>query len=397
MAASARWSKKSYPPLLIISLGILGVAGLLPFIISWFILNSPAPFDSSDNVAYRLSSTYFAPNETDTGMTASNKNDVQHQLQLRAIQNRTIMLVHVGKAGGSTFLQSFYQKHWQPGNVLQRTPVLLPICHMHACHNATLFKATTLLFVVRNPVDRFISAYKFSHPDNCITFDERRGRNVTNDIWGCNLPLGARDFYRQCAPTLEALANDPFEEEASSNSSNPRLLSVCRQSIRGMVAGQDERYRKHSTHAYFNYKHYKHVTMDRHEAAISEGNTTNTTIEIFVVRTEHLWSDASSLDVLLNGTGNFDTKQRNVTHGSENYHKPTSTVSKRGYERLCCMLRDEIGVFGEIIARAENLSGGDKVATMREVERRCGILQFASRAAWAVSCQDGLVDAVELG
>jgi len=386
MAAAAHWYKKSNP-LLIISLGI-GVAGLLPFIISWFILNSPAPFDSSDDVAYRLSST-FAPNETDIGMTPSKKKDVH---QLRAIQNRTIMLVHVGKAGGSTFRLSFYRKHWQPGNVLQRTPVLLPICHMHACHNDTLFKATTLLFVVRNPVDRFISAYKFSHPDNCITFDEGRGWNVTNDIWGCNLPLGARDFFRQCAPTLEVLANVPFEDI----NSNPRPMSVCRQSIRGMVAGQDERYRKQSTHAYFNYKHYKHVTLDRHEAA-SEGNTTYRKIETFVVRTEHLWSDASSLDVLLNGTGNFDTKQRNVTHGSENYHKHTSTLSKRGYERLCCMLHDEISVFGEIIASAENLSGGDKVATMREVEGRCGILTFASRAAWAVSCRDGLVDAAELG
>ena len=301
---------------------------------------------------------------------------------LQTIQNRTIMLIHVGKAGGSTLIRSFYKTQWQPGNQLQRTPVLLPICHMHACTNKTLYKATTLLFVVRNPVDRMISAYKFSHPDNCITYDKGRKMNVSNDIWGCHMPTYAKQWYHECAPTPEQLANSPFD---ASNSS-----SYCRQSIRGMVSGGNERYRKQSTHAYFNYAHYRNVTIQRLESQLEKKKKKK---EIFVIRTEHLWQDASSLDIQLNGTGKYNTTaSRNVTHGSETYHKHTSTLSNLGYERICCMLIDEIEVFEDILYRGENLSMKDKIDTIRDVERKCGILKYASRKDWAMACKDKLVD-----
>jgi hypothetical protein len=258
---------------------------------------------------------------------------------------------------------------------------------MHACTNKTLSRATTLLFVVRNPVDRIISAYKFSHPDNCVTFDKIRGMNVTNDIWGCHMPSFAKEFYHQCAPTLEDLASVPFEHE------NENIDKSCRESIRGMVGGGNEKYRKQSTHAYFNYAHYKKVTIT--QSRVIAHDTANSTFhnnkEIFVLRSEHLWQDASSLDIRMYGTGDFNSEQRNVTHGSENYHKHTSTISKLGYERLCCMLIDEITVFEEIVHMAENLSEREKYNTVREVERRCGVLMYASRIAWASSCQDNFV------
>lgn len=302
---------------------------------------------------------------------------------LQPIQNRTIMLVHIGKAAGSTLLRSFYQAQWQSGNKLQRTPVLLPICHMHACTNKTLYKATTLLYVIRNPVDRMISAYKFSHPDNCITYDQVRKMNITNDIWGCHMPMYAKQWYHECAPTLEQFAKSPFDASSST--------SYCRHSIRGMVSGGNERYRKQSTHAYFNYAHYRNVTIQRFESRLDTDTVDKK--EIFVLRTEHLWQDASTLDIQLNGTGKYNTTaSRNVTHGSETYHKHTSTLSKVGYERICCMLIDEINVFEDILYRGENLSMKDKIDTIRDVERKCGILKYTSRKEWATECKDKLVD-----
>jgi len=301
---------------------------------------------------------------------------------LQTIQNRTIMLAHIGKAAGSTLLRSFYQSQWQPGNKLQRTPILLPICHMHACTNKTLFKATSLLFVIRNPVDRMISAYKFSHPDNCITYDKVRKMNISNDIWGCHMPVYAKQWYHQCAPTLEQFANSPFDASTSS--------LYCRQSIRGMFSGGNERYRKQSTHAYFNYAHYRNMTIQRLESQLDTEKVKKK--EIFVLRTEYLWQDASSLDILLNGTGKYNTTtNKNITHGSEYYHKHTSTLSNLGYERICCMLIDEIDVFEDILYKGENLSLKDKINTIRDVERQCGISRYASRQEWAKECYDKLV------
>lgn len=222
-----------------------------------------------------------------------------------------------------------------------------------------------------------ISSYKFSHPDNCVTYNKDMGMNVENDIWGCHMPKAAKDFYRQCAPTLEELANAPFDKGTT---------TMCHQSILGMVRGGNDKYRKQSTHAFFNYAHYKNVTIQ----SLHNDDMTNSQMkEIFVVRTSHLWEDASHLDSLMNGTGDF-TGQKKVTHGSENYHKHTSALSKQGYEHLCCMLSDEINIFEEIVFMAENLSKKEKNDTIRDVERKCGIPLHTSRVAWAKACKEKL-------
>ena len=59
------------------------------------------------------------------------------------------------------------------------------------------------------------------------------------------------------------------------------------------------------------------------------------------------------------------------------------------------MLDKEMDAFEEIVRQAENLNGREKDETVREVERRCGILVYASRVAWAKACRDRL-DAAEL-
>ena len=310
--------------------------------------------------------------------------DVVEKAKLLPIPNRTIMLIHVGKTGGSTFTRTFYERYWKDGNVLQRTPVLVPVCHMQHCRADKVDSATSLLFIVRNPVERLISAYKFSHPDNCVTFDPRRGRDVFNDIWGCRLPAPARRFYRDCAASLEDLANVPFAEAGAR--AGAATDGSCRRAVRDMVGGRD---RAASTHAFFNYAHYKNATLDRRDRRAARGRKGFARQEVLVLRTERLWEDAAALDRLLGGTGAFDTAQK-VTHGSEHYRDHTSALSPRGYERLCCLLGEEMDAFEVIVRRAANLNASEKEATVRDVEDRCGISSYRSRRAWADSCRNAL-------
>ena len=131
---------------------------------------------SSDQVSHLVSKDSSTANAVEISSSSSPPHSHEEERPtLHPIQNRTIMFIHVGKAGGSTLLESFRERHWQDGNVLQRTDVLLPICHMHACKPTIMDRATTWLFVVRNPVERMASAYKFSHPENCMTYDPARG------------------------------------------------------------------------------------------------------------------------------------------------------------------------------------------------------------------------------
>ena len=182
-----------------------------------------------------------------------------------------------------------------------------------------------------------------------------------------------------CARTLEDLATVPFDDDANRQSIS---LGGCGDLIRAMVRGAELKYKSLSTHAFYNYAHYTNVSLGRIERSLGtdgRGPTMQKPKEIFVIRTEHLWEDASALDVLLNGTGKFDT-DKIVTHGSENYRTHTSTLSKLGYERMCCMLREEINAFESIIRRADNLMNWEKDETIQHVKSSCGFFRICGES-----------------
>eukprot|EP00581_Thalassiosira_minuscula_P015638 CAMPEP_0183732988 /NCGR_PEP_ID=MMETSP0737-20130205/39887_1 /TAXON_ID=385413 /ORGANISM="Thalassiosira miniscula, Strain CCMP1093" /LENGTH=358 /DNA_ID=CAMNT_0025966149 /DNA_START=121 /DNA_END=1194 /DNA_ORIENTATION=- len=297
------------------------------------------------------------------------------------IPNRTIMMVHVGKSGGSTFRRAFSRQYYRPGNLLQRFNIF-PVCHMWACQKPKLDSVTSLLWVVRNPVDRIISTYKYGHPENCVRYVNHNGKNATNGIFGCRVKGSGLQFYKNCASTLEYFASLAFTNSSQHDEHR------CRISAEKFFGGRDQ---ISSNHAYYNFKYYKTTTIDKYNPVtkwkLEWNNETNynTTIirdkEILVVRNEHMWEDAANLDILLGGNGDFNTDQK-VTHGSEKYHNHTSQISVLGYKRLCCMLHEEIDVFEEIVHLAINLNGSAKVETVREVERKCGIEEYPSRLEW---------------
>ena len=74
------------------------LAGLLPFL-----LNLPTP------------SILEKGNEK---LVDEHDMNIDETPSLRHVQNRTILFVHVGKAGGSTLQRSFYKQYWQPGNIV---------------------------------------------------------------------------------------------------------------------------------------------------------------------------------------------------------------------------------------------------------------------------------------
>ena len=65
------------------------------------------------------------------------------------LTNKQAVFLHIGKAAGGTFAD-------RSRNVWK---ILFPACHPSLCERATQFNTTKLILTIRDPVDRFVSAF----------------------------------------------------------------------------------------------------------------------------------------------------------------------------------------------------------------------------------------------
>lgn len=289
--------------------------------------------------------------------------------------NRTIAMIHVGKAGG-TSLRSLTRIRCSEVSrgQMKKTKKDIDACmnevfandtvlpnsvryYMHWAHiyNASEIEdATSFLFTVRNPVDRIISAYKYQHPVLC-------NRNVGSSSLGCRWtnflekdghPIKILYGDESCT-TLEMLAQSSMGPW--SNTSTP----ACRKVARKVVQGHGHKF--YTGHLHFNYEYYANKTIHRYPNK-----------EVFVVRTDREIQDVEDLDRKLGGSGNLHGSVSIQTFGSESY-KNKMALSKSGYQKLCCVLEKELAIYESLIERAKNLDRDEKERTVAEVHRSCGI------------------------
>ena len=331
-------------------------------------------------------------------------------------RDRQIAFVHVGKSGGLTVrrvtslicrlsvkgrnqteleLLPCLMRNFQPNATLSRQ--VKYYFHMHAHHPHELEQATDFLFVLRNPIDRVISSYRYSHPANCLEHHRdkshpnfKRGAVVP---WGCQIWDKATTWpnsteyrlYRRCFPSagMEQFAQSilsPFTDfqEVQNNtlSTGPLTIgqaNICRSMAHRMVKGFGPG--RPSPHMYYNYGYYKKRTLDAHPEKVVLG-----------IRTENEWEDLQALDQSIGGTGQF-AKQwqgRAVSHGSESYEP--SPLSTEAYEKLCCVLHEEIANYQTILKRVVNIDDTAKAESMLQVKQKCGIDASTPLRVWRQAC-----------
>ena len=208
-----------------------------------------------------------------------------------------------------------------------------------------------LIFTVRDPIDRVVSAFNF-HRHNYLHGRDRRPVNSRG-----RRKLGYQ-IYFQCFETVEDLAI-ALKPEKEAGDTSP----FCRELARELVEGKVEP--TVCPHLYWNYKYY------------ANRNWKNKTKHVAVVRTESLWHDVARLEYLMGGDAlKFLEPEKQVkdTHGSEGF-QIKSGVSKDGALSLCCALRSEIQVYHDLIVAAVNLDGNEKLSTLQSLFSHCGIAQ----------------------
>ncbi len=297
---------------------------------------------------------------------------------------RSLLLIHVGKTGGETVRHTLkitcrmrknpiqQQTCWDtfPKNAtesfLSRHTIGILHCDLLLPKNS-LERATTLLWTLRNPLDRVVSWYHYMNPANCRPLEDyystacNTNRSIsrisrqnfeTNDTKKKGSKWVGKFFV--CFPTIDQFANALLPGDN---------VSYCSQLAWRTITGEAS---KSSGHVYFNYNYYWNETMMKYPNK-----------ELWVLRTESLWEDMMQIEEQLTSNRSVSHShhfavKHNVTHGSEG-HLQRDRLSIVGRARLCCALRDEITKYGYILERSTNLDMHEKNRSLFLVLDQCRV------------------------
>lgn len=327
-----------------------------------------------------------------------NSNTFDHEITQSSPPNvsneeRQILFVHVGKAGGETIKEAFEyccsirqkkrRRQTCYDNLPNSTLSNIVVGYAHGMGPPTplgiLQNITSLLIVIRHPVDRILSWYGFVNPHYCNgTMASFASTNCKMKRYILKHPGDTylmKQFFIDCFPTVEDFA-------IGTNAKSLHTTEECKIIAKIVTEGGVDTSGKLSfpfyAHARANYKYYytKYIEPYSNEK------------EIFVIRTKHMWDDMLSLERQVGGSSTFDTLLgTQYSHGSETYknamiqsNSSTTTGSNKtgviplpdpALKSLCCAMIQEFILYKSILYKASNLNAEQKHITFQEDLQRC--------------------------
>lgn len=236
--------------------------------------------------------------------------------------------------------------------------------------NDSLDRSTTLLWTLRNPVDRIVSWFHYMNPANCLPQEDyystacNTNRSIisTSSLKNKKGSKWPMKFF-QCFPTLNHFAETLITQGDNESSS---CFQIAWRTITGTASTA-------SGHAYYNYRYYWNETIAKYPNK-----------ELWVLRTESLWDDMAAIettlspsDVVALSSSHPLLMKRNVTHGSE-AHVQRDRLSNRGLARLCCALKDEIAIYANILQQSTNLEVQERKKPISFLRDQCLLAMNAS-------------------
>jgi Sulfotransferase family len=299
-----------------------------------------------------------------------------------------IAFFHVGKTGGTTLLSNLLSvgckakvhpklqreclnNMTQSSSILsQRTQLLI---HLHQVfpqgpieqERIRIQHTPGLLFSIREPIARFESAYYYDSPFHCSDQEpsckEKQKRYRSKD----------KGLYRQFFATFPSMENltlvlQGTADAGESESNTPKNTTALLSKVFRSVADKELR------HLSAGYRHYT-----EHWARWKEERTTTSrdSTVVLAIRTEHLWSDAETIDAMLGGIGNFSSlHHQHFSHGSEHQIRRSRLVDGSSeIQALCCALWEDIQAYRRIVEQAVNLNQTEKNETFHRTWQRCAV------------------------
>lgn len=176
---------------------------------------------------------------------------------------------------------------------------------------------------VRDPLDRFKSAFTYTHPLNRKAQHQRGG--------GIDQKKNREAFA--CFPTLE-----DFARHYHNTTNNHNCAVQAKAAINGNI--------KIMVHMWANYEKYT--------ARIPLNST------VFVIRTNHLWQDWLVMNKMLDPTRRVYIPYNRHARNVHNLTLPvTRNISKEGQGILCEALKKEYRIYFDLLNRAVNMNEED--------------------------------------
>lgn len=254
--------------------------------------------------------------------------------------DKEVCFVHVGKGAGVSVgcALGFNLPDCNNSDIL--TPGLLPQyttrqfhCGIYDCFDDSAY----YMFVVTNPVTRFIAAFNSDMPTDWEAFRSKEGDRQYKLH---------KELFRDC----------PFhsvEDLISLGIANVNETSKeCQQKALGAIDGTGH----FGTQMYYNYQYYAE--------GLPEG------ANVLVIRSEHTIDDWNSAESTVGGVSNIlGTDQKFIK--SVKSESAVSELSVGSKALLCEKLCNEIQVYKKVIGAAINLSADEKGRSLDELKDSC--------------------------
>ncbi len=309
----------------------------------------------------------------------------------RTTRSRKLIYIHIGKTGGTSLdkvlrsncayyspthpfrarCESYHYYNSTTGRRETKKEIQLSKLTKKTSHlwrpNSKLIQEyirseniTSLLFTIRNPISRVVSAFNMEHTSNTDMEHLRKSR------WRENGMKLKHIFYNQCFPTVEDLAwtlvrkrNATFVNEDENTNITHDCYDLGLKAIQGKGSEMQGGH-----HLRYNYQFYKNQVQHPYPQ-----------MEVFVIRTETLWNDTDKLNHALGGNlGDITDEIRRHQFTFESEAKIVkSGLSIEGKRYICCHLLQENEVFETILKDAVNLSEKEKIEYAKGLYDDCGV------------------------
>ncbi|CAB9498209.1 expressed unknown protein [Seminavis robusta] len=298
----------------------------------------------------------------------------------------SIHLMHVGKAGGTTLRD--YVIKWNncslPPKKKQHCLEIFNgveesmiskytkgITHYERTFGKPLSSEDILLYVVRAPIDRFVSWWGATFPIKCVEHGKCSGKKRA-------LAKHIQQFYLKCFPSLESFtqALNPSHNPAVKAQNTSDLLSNHTAAANATTDYTDCNQLLQRAFQSVGKSHYGHLTAGyRYYYQLAGGPSSIRNHFIVTIRTEYFWDDVVQFDLALGGHGDFHTVMgRKKTHGSEKYWtKHNDTISPANMPYVCCALWPEMVVYRTLVKHAVNLLPQQRIQTYQKTWNQCQV------------------------
>ncbi|KAL3915595.1 MAG: hypothetical protein SGILL_005574, partial [Bacillariaceae sp.] len=302
-----------------------------------------------------------------------------------AMQDITITLFHIGKTGGTTLTSNVLRigckskagprkkkRCWEqqfqlPESQLSRRTKMF--FHYGGGFPKSAGRTKLLpadvtegqLYTVREPLARFESAYYYHSPFHCASSTSSTTQFCKGNQNLFRNPEPNSDFraFYESFPSLQHLA-DALRPESSNQTQIANTTQVLLQRTfrqYGLTKGYG--------HMTAGYRYYTAAALKWPPTTRSIHHDKKNDNKVFVVRTEKLWEDVETIDVLLGGKGDFSTlATKKISHGSENQVNRTfidddhdnnnagNDSHHNPAQLLCCALFPEMQAYRVIVDSA---------------------------------------------